>query len=216
MIRGLKFIGIFWAMVIAIIAIINSFGNMGFAAAFIIIPFVLAAIVFFLASVISMIYAIYLLYTGRREFGPFHAHYAGLGLIFSAMFFLFFIAQNIIQNIFAFGIGVDITFLSVALGIISTMILSAAWIYFILDLIPEDIKYLLWVSVGLSLVVSIITSITTRVSNFAGTLGMTLWFPFLVLIFYCYYKTHKRLLRKEIQPIFPPPIPMPYPPPNFN
>jgi hypothetical protein len=214
--RGLKLIGIFWAIIVTILIIINSFDNMGFAAAFILIPFVLAAIVFFLASVITLIHGICLLYTGRREFGPVHAHYAGLGLIFSAMFFLFFIAQNFILIIFAFRIGMNFIVLSVALGIISTMILSAAWIYFILDLIPNDIKHLLWVSVVLSLVVSIITSIASRASNFAGTLGMILWFPLLVLIFYCYYRTHKRLLRREIQPIFPPPIPMPFPPQGFN
>jgi hypothetical protein len=216
MIRGLKLIGIFWAIIVTILLIINSFGNMGFAAAFILIPFVLAAIVFFLASVITLIHGIYLLYTGRREFGPVHAHYAGMGFIFSAMFFLFFIAQNFILIIFAFRIGINLTVLSITLGIISTMILSAAWIYFILDLIPDNIKYLLWVALGLSLVVSIITSIAPRISNLAGTFGMILWFPVLVLIFYCYYKTHKRLLRRELMPMFPPPIPMPYPPQDFN
>jgi hypothetical protein len=118
--------------------------------------------------------------------------------------------------ILTFNLGMNSIVINVALGIFSTMILSAAWIYFILDLIPEEIKYLIWVSVGLSLVVSIISSIASRISNFAGTLGMILWFPVLGLIFYCYFRTHRRLLRREIQPIFPPPIPMPYPPQALN
>jgi hypothetical protein len=216
MLRGMKIFGVFVGLILIMsILILNPPGfHIGLIVFSLIVVF--GILISFLVMLGSWIYGIYLLYTGRREFGPVHTHYASMGFIFAAMFFLFFIVQNIIMIFLGFGFGISTLLIRASMGVISTLILSVTWIFFILALVPDNLKILLWVTLVISLAVSMASTIISTASPLLGIVSIGLWYPVLLLVSYCYFKTHQRLKRRDILPMLPAPIPLPYPPQNFN
>jgi MFS family permease len=214
MLLGMKTFGAFAALLIIVFFIQTTFGpNPDISLILMASTMGLIAGILVLASFISWIIGFYRIFTGRREYGPVHAHYVNLSSIFAGMYILSLIGMVILLSMAWRLITQSFFLYQLFFGLISTALLSLTWIYLILELVPRELKPGLWISLVVSLIISISSSFIGALSPLAGFLSFALWFIVLFLVIYIYHRTYNRLKKKEILPILPPPMPFPLPPP---
>jgi hypothetical protein len=210
MLRGMMLFGVFAGMILTIISISNITSTTTTAP---MIFFAITTVAIMFISIILWIAGYYNIFRARREFGPVHMHYVNLSIIFAGLYVLSLIGHAFILIIgFRFMSG-NLFFIRMIPGIISSALLALVWIYPILDIVPSEMKVTLWISLFLSLVVSSTSAFIGESSAIAGFYTMALWYIVLFIVILCYQRTYNRLKKKEILPIFPPPIPYPLPPP---
>lgn len=212
MLRGMMLFGIFAGMMLIIIFISTTSSVTTTALMVFSVIFAFISIIIMFTAIILWIAGYYNIFRGRREFGPVHNHYVNLSLIFGALYILSLFGQLFILAIgFRFMSG-NFLFLRMIMGMFSTALLSVTWIYLILEIVPNEMKIALWLSLFLSIVVSISTAFIGEISAVAGLLSLALWYIVLLIVIRCYQRTYNRLKKKEILPMFPPPYPFPFPP----
>ena len=212
MLRGMMLFGVFAGMILTTIILSNITFVFDTGLIVFLILFAFFGVIIMFTSFIYWIAGYYNIFRGRREFGPVHNHYVNLSIIFAALYILSLFGQLFIITISNRIIGGDYYLLRILLGMISSAFLSITWIYLILDIVPIEMKVALWLSLLLSLVISLSTAIIGEISVLAGFFGMALWYVVLFIVIYCYHRTYNRLKNKEILPLLPPTYPFPFPP----
>jgi|GEM_PF-2833824 len=152
---------------------------------------------FLVVLVLILLYGIYLIIKGKKEFNPNHEKnviFAKRLIIFGIIFFVF--AGFFIIPLFS-GLIVIVSIVTVIMSIT----LWLALIYLIKELAEKNIKKLLW----LNFFIYIITNFITRYVSFIGAkneadlyLLATLigFIPSLILVF-CYYRTYVKLKERN-------------------
>ena len=212
MLRGMMLFGIFASLILTVIFISNIISITNPTIIILAMTFIVASYIIMLTAIILWIAGYYNIFKGRREFGPIHTHFVNLSLIFGGLFVFSLIGQVVITAYSMQLMMGNLLFLRIVLGMISTGLLSITWIYLILDIVPSEMKVALWLSLLLSLVISISTAFIGEISPIAGFFGLALWYIVLFIVILCYQRTYNRLKKKEILPMFPPPYPFPFPP----
>ncbi|UCG70626.1 MAG: hypothetical protein JSV09_06305 [Thermoplasmata archaeon] len=180
-----------------------------------------------LLTIILLVVGFFTIYSGKVEYGPAHFQKVSLALIF----FILFIAISVGQVFFSisvpfwggFGPGYnDIYYYNTSYVIMyiifsffSTLFLSLGLVYLIIELASREIKNLLWITFGLNLIISTVSSVLSLGLGMLGVLSGGLGIIVLLLVMFCYWKTYIRIREREIMPIPPPFMPPPFIPPGY-
>ncbi len=169
------------------------------------------------------------IYQGKFEYGPVHTHKVTMALIFIVLYIVtnialvFFSITTLFYMTSEPGIegyqsySTTLFLIRIVFGFVATLFISLAWVFLIVELASEDIKRLLWMAFGLSMLLSVgSTVVIIFISyNLANILTVGLGAIVFIMVMYCYWQTYNRVKNREIAPIlppFPPPLPPGYMP----